>query len=257
MPRSSALLLRWVDALPDGGPQRVLLRRLVDALPQQGRGVSAVDDATRQALADVVRGYYREDMAGRTRLQAKMDMQEWAAGAARRAQRKALRQHPTMSILAELAKRTAKEKEKEKEKEKVANEKEKEAKAKEKVAKEKEKETEKLSTENNERMNNWRRSVQLPNRHLTIRYADGSWSKPVPEEHFKLLNEEGYAKQRTFKALQPQPSIVDLSERSSRSRLTSLSPMAARSARGLLRRPLTTDFHSQTHIGAVKLTLAQ
>eukprot|EP00937_MAST-01D_sp_MAST-1D-sp2_P001656 g1656.t1 len=125
-----ALLARWAARLPAGSPQRLLLRRLIAALPRGDEGVSDVTAETRQALAGVVRAYYREDMS-RARLQAKMDMAWWGArprdgwvlplpeereseaGAGAQPKPSKVRQASTMAILEELARRSKQQQEEE------------------------------------------------------------------------------------------------------------------------------------------------
>merc|ERR1712146_558966 len=79
------LLASWVERLDADSPQRLLLRRILDVLPEKDAGVSAVDDGVRQALADVVRKYYQEDRS-RTQLQAKLDLAWWGQRTQARAQ---------------------------------------------------------------------------------------------------------------------------------------------------------------------------
>mmetsp|Transcript_120218 Transcript_120218/g.340668 ORF Transcript_120218/g.340668 Transcript_120218/m.340668 type:complete len:414 (-) Transcript_120218:225-1466(-) len=71
------LLESWMAKVTP--PQDILLRRIIDAIPGvDGGHVSEISEGTRQAFADAVRQYYREDMS-RVKLQGDMDMAWWAS----------------------------------------------------------------------------------------------------------------------------------------------------------------------------------
>lgn len=77
----SGLLTSWLKKL--NTPQDILLKRIIDVLPGHGTGISEINDDTRQALANVVRGFYLQDKR-LVSMQAEMDMKWWASLTAKR-----------------------------------------------------------------------------------------------------------------------------------------------------------------------------
>merc|ERR1712151_1150622 len=67
------LLASWQEKVQ--APHDILLQRMLAALPASD-GPLLVTDAIRQDLANIVRGYYREDMS-RAKSQADMDLVWW------------------------------------------------------------------------------------------------------------------------------------------------------------------------------------
>lgn len=72
---SSEMLQTWTSLLPE--PQDDLLREIVEALPPAKEGTVRLTPESRAALAKVVREHYTKHPEA-TKLQAKMDMKDWA-----------------------------------------------------------------------------------------------------------------------------------------------------------------------------------